>query len=67
MVILDQPSISRATVSLSVGFVTAGDTASVSEQSNNPLFIALDACTVESLIAHLRPMHKKLLMDHDGL
>jgi hypothetical protein len=52
-VILDQLSINKATVSLSVAFVTAGDTASVSELSNNPLFTALNACTVESLIAHL--------------
>ena len=33
--------------------VTAGDTASVSELSNSSLFTALNACTVESLIAHL--------------
>ena len=64
---LDHLSISKATVSLSVGFDAAGDTASVSELANHPLFTALNACTVESLIAHLRPMHKKLLMDHDGL
>jgi hypothetical protein len=64
---LSHPSISKATVSLSVGFVTAGDTASVSELSNNSLFTALNACTVESLIAHLRPMRKKLVTDHDGL
>gem|GEM_PF-6747608 len=52
-VMLDQLSISKATVSLSVGFATAGVTASFSELSNNPLFTALDACIVESLIAHL--------------
>ena len=46
-------SISKATVSLSVGFATAGDTASVSEMANISLFTALDTCTVEPLIAHL--------------
>ena len=64
---LSHRSISKATVSLSVGFDAAGDTASVSELSNTHLFTALDACTVESLIAHLGPMHRKLLTDHDDL
>jgi len=47
---LSHLSISKATVSLSVEFVTGGDTASVSELCNNPLFTALNECTVESLV-----------------
>ena len=64
-VMLDYLFVNKATVSLSVGLVTAGDTASVSELSNNPLITALNTCAVESLIAHLGHSYRWIMMVYD--
>ena len=66
---LSHRSINKATVSLRVGIDAAGDTASVSELSDNPLFTALNACTVESLIDSMNsdPMLKDVFECYENV